>query len=803
MITLKNVDKYYNRRKKSELHVIDNTSLTLEDTGLVALLGSSGSGKTTLLNAIGGLDKIKKGKIYIDDEKISSKFSYKVDKIRNLNIGYIFQDYKLIDDLSVYDNVAIVLKMIGIKDKEEIKKRVLYVLDKVGMLRYKKRPCNMLSGGERQRVGIARAIVKNPKIILADEPTGNLDSKNSLEIMKIIKAISKDKLVILVTHEQPLAKFYASRIIEIKDGKVVKDYENVDNNELDYEIDNSFYLKDFKYSKTIENENLDLNIYSNEKEKVSIDIVVKNGNLYIKSNTKEKVEVVDENSSIEFINDNYKKIEKKDIDKYEFNFEKIIDNNKKKKYSSIFNPFNLILKSFKKVFNYSFLKKLLLLGYFAAGIFIMFSVASIGPVFNIKDEAFIKINKNYLVVNKKNNKVNDFLEYEKEKDINYILPGNSNIKFLFRVNDYYQTSMNYSELSGSLSGMSMINKNDLILGKMPENDHEIVVDKLSINNMLSNFPNLKMSGIRSYQDLLNQKVSLKGTNDFTIVGISDIKSPSIYVDNNMLIKILYLSLVQDSSDITLNDYSIYKNNIEIKKGREPINDYEIIVNIDNQYEMPLNKEIDEKVNNTKLKVVGYYTSKENYNFKFTNTNTTKYNLILNKDNFVISTKNKEETLKVFRNKGLNIKDSYEYDKMKYKESLKDTYTNILIVSGIMLAISFIEMFLMMRSSFLSRIKEVGIYRAIGVKKRDIYRMFYGEIFALTTLSSLPGVIIMAYILFKISKISYCSNMFLINPITVVVSILSIYLFNLLVGLIPVYGVIRKTPAQILSRKDID
>lgn len=803
MITLKNVDKYYNRRKKSELHVIDNTSLTLEDTGLVALLGSSGSGKTTLLNAIGGLDKIKKGKIYIDDEKISSKFSYKVDKIRNLNIGYIFQDYKLIDDLSVYDNVAIVLKMIGIKDKEEIKKRVLYVLDKVGMLRYKKRPCNMLSGGERQRVGIARAIVKNPKIILADEPTGNLDSKNSLEIMKIIKAISKDKLVILVTHEQPLAKFYASRIIEIKDGKVVKDYENVDNNELDYEIDNSFYLKDFKYSKTVENENLDLNIYSNEKEKVSIDIVVKNGNLYIKSNTKEKVEVVDENSSIEFINDNYKKIEKKDIDKYEFNFEKIIDNNKKKKYSSIFNPFSLILKSFKKVFNYSFLKKLLLLGYFAAGIFIMFSVASIGHVFNIKDEAFIKINKNYLVVNKKNNKVNDFLEYEKEKDINYILPGNSNIKFLFRVNDYYQTSMNYSELSGSLSGMSMINKNDLILGKMPENDHEIVVDKLSINNMLSNFPNLKMSGIRSYQDLLNQKVSLKGTNDFTIVGISDIKSPSIYVDNNMLIKILYLSLVQDSSDITLNDYSIYKNNIEIKKGREPINDYEIIVNIDNQYEMPLNKEIDEKVNNTKLKVVGYYTSKENYNFKFTNTNTTKYNLILNKDNFVISTKNKEETLKVFRDKGLNIKDSYEYDKMKYKESLKDTYTNILIVSGIMLAISFIEMFLMMRSSFLSRIKEVGIYRAIGVKKRDIYRMFYGEIFALTTLSSLPGVIIMAYILFKISKISFCSNMFLINPITVVVSILSIYLFNLLVGLIPVYGVIRKTPAQILSRKDID
>ena len=227
MINIENVNKYFNKGKKNQIHVINNTTLSLEDSGLVALLGPSGSGKTTLLNAIGGLDKVNKGNIYINGKKITSKSSYKVDKIRNLNIGYIFQDYKLLDNLTVYENVAIVLKMLGIKDKEEIKKRVTYVLEKLNIYRYRNRPADMLSGGERQRVAIARAIVKDPDIIIADEPTGNLDSANTIEIMNIIKSISKDRLVILVTHEKELAMFYATRIIELEDGIIIKDYENI------------------------------------------------------------------------------------------------------------------------------------------------------------------------------------------------------------------------------------------------------------------------------------------------------------------------------------------------------------------------------------------------------------------------------------------------------------------------------------------------------------------------------------------------------------------------------------------------
>lgn len=129
MIELKNVNKYFNRHKKNQIHIINNTSLEFEDNGLVALLGVSGSGKTTLLNAIGGLDKVNKGKIYINGKQITHRSSHTVDKIRNLNIGYIFQDYKLIDNLTVFENVAMSLKMIGLKNKEETKKRVNYVLE--------------------------------------------------------------------------------------------------------------------------------------------------------------------------------------------------------------------------------------------------------------------------------------------------------------------------------------------------------------------------------------------------------------------------------------------------------------------------------------------------------------------------------------------------------------------------------------------------------------------------------------------------------------------------------------------------
>ena len=818
MIEISKVNKYFNRHKKNQIHVIDNISLKMEDTGLVALLGSSGSGKTTLLNVIGGLDKIQKGKIYINNKKISSKLPSKVDKIRNLSIGYIFQDYKLIENMSVYDNVAIVLKMIGIKNKEEIKKRVYYCLEKVGMYRYKNRPAAMLSGGERQRVGIARAIVKSPDIILADEPTGNLDSKNSLEVMNIIKAISKEKLVILVTHERELAEFYASRIVEIQDGKIVKDYENKHNSELDYRIENKFYLKDFKEHQKIETENTEVNVYSEDKQQINLNVVLKNGNIYIKTNQNEKIEVIDNNSGIEMVDEHYKKLSKEELEKYKFDFDKIIDKNVKKKYSSILNPITLVINGFKKVFDFSVLKKILLIGFFISSMFIMYAVSSICATLNVKDTDFIKHNSNYLQIKKPNMTLEEYLTLEQNENINYILPGSSLVSFKFNPREYYQTNDITLSVSGSLSSIDMISNENIISGAMPENEKQIILDKMIIQRQIDQeYGYFQMVGILEPEDMIGKQLTLENIGDFTVVGIVDLSTPSIYVNPTMLINIvqnahsssememiggIYISDVEEPETVQILDYKLYEDKITLKKGRFPENDYEVIVNISHKYDMRLNKTISTMVNDKKLTVVGYYESQEGIDKYLVNNNTVKYKLIREKQEFMVYAKDKEKALNDFRNLNLNVVNTYENSKEEYLRAKKENMKTSIIVSAIILAISLIEIFLMIRSSFLSRIKEIGILRAIGIKKKDIYKMFAGETIAITTLASVPGIILMAYILKALSQITYFSRFFLVNIWTIIVTIILIYLFNLIIGLLPVHRVVKKTPAQILSRHDI-
>ncbi len=220
-IKVENIVKTFNRHSRNANKVLKGVSFELPDKGLVCIFGKSGSGKTTLLNIIGGLEKADSGKVYIDGECTSGK----TDKIRNEKIGFIFQNYYLEKGYTIAEILKNQMIIAGFKDENEIARRTEEALKLVDMQRFKNKLGDALSGGQQQRVAIARAIVKGSDIILADEPTGNLDAENTMKVMDILKEISKTQLVVIVTHEVSLIKKYADSHIKIVDGELVEDGE--------------------------------------------------------------------------------------------------------------------------------------------------------------------------------------------------------------------------------------------------------------------------------------------------------------------------------------------------------------------------------------------------------------------------------------------------------------------------------------------------------------------------------------------------------------------------------------------------
>lgn len=229
MLTLKDITKIY-KTGNFEQKALDKVNISFRENEFVSILGRSGGGKTTLLNIIGGLDKYTSGDLLIDGKSTKNFKDSDWDYYRNVSVGFIFQSYNLISHQTILSNVELALTLSGVK-KEDRKKRAIEALDKVGLKDHIYKKPAELSGGQMQRVAIARALVNNPEIVLADEPTGALDTNTSKQIMELLKEIAKDRLVIMVTHNPELAEKYSTRIVKIRDGQILDDSDPYDANE--------------------------------------------------------------------------------------------------------------------------------------------------------------------------------------------------------------------------------------------------------------------------------------------------------------------------------------------------------------------------------------------------------------------------------------------------------------------------------------------------------------------------------------------------------------------------------------------
>ena len=814
MIKLDKVNKYYYRGKPNQIHVIDNTSMEIPEKGILTLLGPSGCGKTTLLNAIGGLDKIDSGSITIDDDCITKRSAGKKDDIRNAKIGYIFQNFNLLDDRTVFENVAIALRMVGIKDKQIIKERVNYCLRAVGIYQYRNKNANALSGGQRQRVAIARAIVKNPRIIIADEPTGNLDSANTIEVMNVIKKISKERIVILVTHERKIAEFYSDYICELKDGKIVEAYNNDSSKYLDYQLENKIYLKDMPVSKSFNQDGVNLGIYSDEEREANINIVIRGGNLYI--DTDGKFNIVGEDSNVELIDDHYRAMDESIYADNSFEYDAHLPENFKAKYTSIYTIGSLFSNGFKTIMGFKKLKKFLLIGFVFAAIFAFTGVSHIMGVLDVEPKDYLTTNDHYLTVANGKHSTDLINQLKEIEGVDYVVPGTTAVALELPMDDYIQTSSSKATINASVTRLSTIDESKLILGRMPENDHEIILDKMLIDDFIENKKGTDIA-LNTVEGFEGRIIKVPNLSDYTIVGVSDTGSPSVYVDDSQVELIITNANKADSTnegfgseyenteqtDKILN-YSLAPSTLKIKKGRAPSADYEVLANYSHYGEYELNKNISKKMNGVSLKVVGFYQSDTTDDIYYVTANTVYLDYVGSvKQCSVYTSQDVSKMSEKLQAEGYSVEINSVRDKDKYLSQMKSTLKASLAVAGVLLLISLVEMYLMLRSSFLARIKEVGIMRAIGLKKKDIYRMFAGEILVITTVTAIPGIALAYYIMSNIIKITaYLQSVYMVNLLTAVVSFGLLLLFNLIAGLLPVFRTMRKTPAEILARTDI-
>jgi len=224
LIEAKNLMKVYKPKKGVPVHALNDVSVKLPDKGMVFILGKSGSGKSTLLNVLGGLDSVDSGEIVIKGVSAKDFRQAHYDSYRNTYVGFIFQEYNILEEFTVGANVALAIELQGRKPTNE---EINEILKKVDLDGYGNRKPNELSGGQKQRVAIARALVKNPEIIMADEPTGALDSVTGRQVFDTLKSLSKEKLVLIVSHDREFSELYADRIIELADGKIISDVEKV------------------------------------------------------------------------------------------------------------------------------------------------------------------------------------------------------------------------------------------------------------------------------------------------------------------------------------------------------------------------------------------------------------------------------------------------------------------------------------------------------------------------------------------------------------------------------------------------
>ena len=791
---LLNVNKYFNKGKSNELHVLNNISVDFPETGLVAIMGQSGSGKTTLLNALCGLDKINSGEIEVNEYSISKYKSKVWDKLRNQEFGYIFQNYNIFEERTVFENVSLSLEFLGMRDKGEIKHRVMQALEMVGMDKYRNRLAGALSGGEMQRVAIARALVKDPTIMIADEPTGNLDEKNTIMIMNILKKIARDRLVILVTHEKEIGEFYADTIIRIQDGKVV-DITTGSNNELKLYADNTIYLQDLNKD-AINSNKITLASYYSDKfdATVNLEVILEGNDIIIKASSPDKkIKYATNDSNINIVDGKRPQLTKEEIDK---NISDVngIDHLDKSKLSCRYNIgiFNHIKKGFERVFNLSKFKKLFLLGFAISACLLVLSVSAYVGVQSVDEADFLRYDRNLIGIEYK-----DTINPKAKYDALVNLKQEGKIDNIFPYFTIESPTVNYHSFDKIASYQRGYNLEATYIPYNTVNNYhytipnpgEIVIDRFLAKKIYS--MSLSTGNTIQNDELLKLANVTFGSKEYKIVGISEENNGVVYINP------------ADLDAFYITNYAIYNREVatinSLNNGQVVIAGPYVSEEIGDLCQLhSASYTVAGKIIDPSLTTQVYYLTKEDLEFEAFCQSLDYTQTILVSSNLKI----KELKKIVTGNDIRNVDKKYTID---YKNAANEKLLIariLLILATVTIVGPLIFLFFLMRSNLISRVKEVGVYRALGLTKVSIVKMHASEALAISATGTLAGWLFGLIIIIKLRQIEFARMIFSGNPLVIGGCLLVCVLINLVVGCIPILVMLRKTPQQILSKYDI-
>ena len=769
MLKLKNIKKSYKLGNNIQ-HALKGIDLSFRKNEFVAILGPSGSGKTTLLNVIGGLDRYDSGDLIINN-KSTKKFKDKNwDAYRNNCVGFIFQSYNLIGHISVLKNVEMSTTLSGYSRKSR-KKMAIKALERVGLKDHINKKPNQLSGGQMQRVAIARALVNNPNIILADEPTGALDTKTSKQIMDLIKEVAKDKLVIMVTHNPDLAKEYANRIIEFQDGEVISDSRPFDEEkdtleEINIKKTKMSYLNaiglSFNNLRTKKGRTI-LTAFASSIGIIGISLILSLSNGF-----------------------------QKQIDKFE---------------RDTSDAMPVIISSTK-----------------LSSDTITSQIASTGASATYKKDNKISVKKE-----EKSSTYNNL----NEEFMNYI--SNMNQDYLSSANVVYSANLNIIQTDGekyfsldsigSDSALPMMNQGiqkqvipyksfnnketsdiiteyyDLVAGKLPTEKDELLIEIKTDNNIDENFAkalNIKGDNL-DYNDILKVNFKLVFNDDYYLdygdYFIPKLINKELYDNsNNLTLKVVGIIKTKESkmNVVTPNNGIYYTDALQQyileRNGSSKIvkKQNEVDYNVMTQEKFDLTTEEGKRNKNQILSYLGKKISPNIiylYPKDFDNKdNITKY---IDKYN----------------------KDKSEDDKIAYLDQadlittmsggIMTGITAVLVAfSSISLVVSSIMIGIITYISVLERTKEIGILRSLGARKKDIRRVFNAETFIIGLASGLLGIVISRLLLIPINIV--LKNLTQLENVAVMNVSASIILVIISVTLTLIGGAI---PSRLASKKD--